>query len=88
MQSYVGPIGAACQNSPAPSTRANQELAEFAFDVLHRNGLDVAEHCGLEGIVSKRRMSPYRSGECQDWLKGRRRRGARRPREVAVVERT
>jgi ATP-dependent DNA ligase len=24
---------------------------------------------GLEGIVSKRRGSPYRSGRSQDWLK-------------------
>jgi ATP-dependent DNA ligase len=23
----------------------------------------------LEGIVSKRRSSPYRSGECKDWRK-------------------
>ena len=23
----------------------------------------------LEGIVSKRRSSPYRSGECRDWRK-------------------
>jgi ATP-dependent DNA ligase len=24
---------------------------------------------GLEGIVSKRKASPYRSGRSQDWLK-------------------
>jgi bifunctional non-homologous end joining protein LigD len=24
---------------------------------------------GLEGIVSKRRDAPYRSGRCPDWLK-------------------
>ena len=66
MQSYVGPIGPASQTSPAPSSRANQELAVLAFYVLHRNGLDVAEHYRLEGIVWKQPMSPYRSGECQD----------------------
>jgi len=29
----------------------------------------VAEKRGLEGIVSKRRDAPYRSGECRDWRK-------------------
>ena len=28
-----------------------------------------AERMQLEGIVSKRRSSPYRSGECKDWRK-------------------
>ena len=28
-----------------------------------------AERRGLEGIVSKRRDAPYRSGECRDWRK-------------------
>jgi bifunctional non-homologous end joining protein LigD len=31
--------------------------------------LRVAEERGLEGIVSKRRDAPYRSGECSDWRK-------------------
>src|SRR5215468_10442158 len=31
--------------------------------------LRVAEERGLEGIVSKRRDSPYRSGDCRDWRK-------------------
>jgi ATP-dependent DNA ligase len=31
--------------------------------------LDVAEEMKLEGIVSKRREAPYRSGECRDWVK-------------------
>jgi bifunctional non-homologous end joining protein LigD len=31
--------------------------------------LRAAEGYGLEGIVSKRRGSPYRSGECRDWVK-------------------
>jgi ATP-dependent DNA ligase len=29
----------------------------------------VAEQRGLEGVVSKRRDAPYRSGECRDWRK-------------------
>ena len=29
----------------------------------------MAEERGLEGIVSKRRDAPYRSGECRDWRK-------------------
>jgi ATP-dependent DNA ligase len=29
----------------------------------------VAEKHGLEGVVSKRRLEPYRSGECRDWRK-------------------
>src|SRR5262249_56513206 len=31
--------------------------------------LRVAEERGLEGIGSKRRDAPYRSGECRDWGK-------------------
>ena len=31
--------------------------------------LRVAEQRGFEGIVSKRRDAPYRSGECRDWRK-------------------
>jgi bifunctional non-homologous end joining protein LigD len=31
--------------------------------------LAAAERYNIEAIVSKRRMSPYRSGESQDWLK-------------------
>ena len=31
--------------------------------------LAAAERHGLEGIVSKRRGAPYRSGECRDWVK-------------------
>jgi bifunctional non-homologous end joining protein LigD len=84
------------------------ELAIFAFDLLHHDGVDLrplplskrkdllaalvrrskvnclhlvstfpdgakllasAERLGLEGIVSKRRSAPYRSGECRDWRK-------------------
>jgi bifunctional non-homologous end joining protein LigD len=31
--------------------------------------LHAAEEHGLEGVVSKRRDTPYRSGECRDWRK-------------------
>ena len=31
--------------------------------------LRVAEQRGLEGVVSKLRDAPYRSGECRDWRK-------------------
>jgi bifunctional non-homologous end joining protein LigD len=31
--------------------------------------LEAAERHGLEGVVSKRRLAPYRSGECRDWRK-------------------
>ena len=31
--------------------------------------LEAAEQHGLEGIASKRRAAPYRSGECRDWRK-------------------
>jgi bifunctional non-homologous end joining protein LigD len=31
--------------------------------------LATAERMRLEGIVSKRRTAPYRSGECRDWRK-------------------
>ena len=31
--------------------------------------LRVAEQRGLEGVVSKRRLAPYQSGECVDWRK-------------------
>jgi bifunctional non-homologous end joining protein LigD len=38
----------------------------------HDCGLTVFQHAckmGLEGIVSKRKDSPYRSGRSPDWLK-------------------
>ena len=40
----------------------------------HANGVDVFEHAcrmGLEGIVSKHKGSPYRSGRSLDWLKAK-----------------
>ena len=33
--------------------------------------LAAAEQHGLEGVVSKRRNAPYRSGSCRDWRKVR-----------------
>ena len=41
-------------------------LAEPFEDGL---ALHIAEERGLEGIVSKCRDAPYRSGECRDWRK-------------------
>jgi len=31
--------------------------------------LRIAEHRALEGVVSKRRLAPDRSGECRNWRK-------------------
>jgi bifunctional non-homologous end joining protein LigD len=31
--------------------------------------LEAAERHELEGVVSKRKAAPYRSGECRDWVK-------------------
>jgi bifunctional non-homologous end joining protein LigD len=31
--------------------------------------LAAAEHMGLEGVVSKRRDAPYRSGRRSDWIR-------------------
>ena len=89
-------------------SRQHHKLTVFAFDLMHRDGVDLcplplsqrkdllatllhrskvdclhlvatfpdgakllasAERMLLEGIVSKRRSSPYRSGECKDWRK-------------------
>ena len=48
----------------------------------HANGVHVFEHAcrmGLEGIVSKHKGSPYRSGRSLDWLK------AKNPKAPAVT---
>jgi bifunctional non-homologous end joining protein LigD len=66
---------------PLPLSQRKDLLATL----LHRSKLDClqlvatfpdgakllasAERMQLEGIVSKRRSSPYRSGECKDWRK-------------------
>jgi bifunctional non-homologous end joining protein LigD len=49
----------------APGLRLNEHIE-------HEDGETVFRHAcrmGLEGIVSKRRDSPYRSGRSPDWLK-------------------
>ena len=51
----------------------------------HANGPHVFEHAcrmGLEGIVSKRKGSPYRAGRTLDWMK------AANPNAPAVMRRT
>jgi hypothetical protein len=51
----------------APGLRLNEHLD-------HDDGGLVFEHAcrlGLEGIVSKRRDSPYRSGRSRDWIKSK-----------------
>ena len=88
--------------------KRQNELAFYAFDLLHRDGKDLrplplierrrrlerlllpaeipclqlvecfddgvdllaaAEGLELQGIVSKRRAAPYRTGDCRDWVK-------------------
>jgi bifunctional non-homologous end joining protein LigD len=46
----------------------------FNEHMEHRDGPLVFAHAcrmGLEGIVSKRRSSPYRSGRSPDWIKSK-----------------
>jgi bifunctional non-homologous end joining protein LigD len=48
-----------------PGVRLNEHIG-------HEDGATVFRHAcklGLEGIVSKRKGSPYRSGRSPDWLK-------------------
>jgi bifunctional non-homologous end joining protein LigD len=51
-------------------------VSRFDSPVLHSEAFDdgeallrVAEKHGLEGLVSKRRDAPYRSGACRGWRK-------------------
>jgi bifunctional non-homologous end joining protein LigD len=44
-----------------PAVLASENFVDG--EALHQ----VAEKRGLEGVVSKRRDAPYRSGECRDW---------------------
>jgi bifunctional non-homologous end joining protein LigD len=48
-----------------PGLRLNQHLAHDDGEVVFRHACKM----GLEGIVSKRLGSPYRSGRSRDWLK-------------------
>jgi hypothetical protein len=61
--------------------RHDASVCVYAFDLIEPNGDEHLEHedgevvfrhackLGLEGIVSKRKGSPYRSGRSPDWLK-------------------
>jgi bifunctional non-homologous end joining protein LigD len=48
-----------------PGIRLNEHLEHPEGDVVFRHACKM----GLEGIVSKRLGSPYRSGRSPDWLK-------------------
>jgi bifunctional non-homologous end joining protein LigD len=48
-----------------PGLRFNEHLAHDDGEVVFRHACKL----GLEGIVSKRLGSPYRSGRSKDWLK-------------------
>jgi bifunctional non-homologous end joining protein LigD len=48
-----------------PGLRLNEHLEHDDGDVVFRHACKM----GLEGIVSKRKGSPYRSGRSPDWLK-------------------
>ena len=47
--------------------RLNEHLEYDDGEVVFRHACEL----GLEGIVSKRRDSPYRSGSSSDWLKSK-----------------
>jgi ATP-dependent DNA ligase len=49
----------------APGLRFNEHLEHEDGEVVFRHACKL----GLEGIVSKRKDSAYRSGRCPDWLK-------------------
>jgi bifunctional non-homologous end joining protein LigD len=49
----------------APGLRLNDHIGEEDGETVFRHACKM----GLEGIVSKRRNSPYRSGRSPDWLK-------------------
>jgi bifunctional non-homologous end joining protein LigD len=50
-----------------PGLRLNEHLEHDDGEVVFRHACKM----GLEGIVSKRRDSPYRSGRSPDWLKSK-----------------
>jgi hypothetical protein len=63
---------AASGEAPGARAGASGALPAVSLSEPFENGLALlraAEERGLEGIVSKRRDAPYRSGECNDWLK-------------------
>jgi bifunctional non-homologous end joining protein LigD len=49
----------------APGVKFNEHLEHDDGEVVFRHACKL----GLEGIVSKRKDSPYRSGLSSDWLK-------------------
>jgi ATP-dependent DNA ligase len=49
----------------APGLRLNEHLEHDGGETVFRHACKL----GLEGIVSKRKGSPYRSGRSPDWLK-------------------
>src|SRR5262245_14530499 len=49
----------------APGLRLNDHIEEEDGETVYRHACKM----GLEGIVSKRKGSPYRSGRSPDWLK-------------------
>jgi ATP-dependent DNA ligase len=50
---------------PAPGLRLNEHIQEEDGEAVFRHACKM----GLEGIVSKRRNSPYCNGRSPDWLK-------------------
>jgi bifunctional non-homologous end joining protein LigD len=50
---------------PSPGLRLNEHLEHHDGELVFRHACKM----GLEGIVSKRKDSPYRSGRSTDWLK-------------------
>ena len=54
------------------SGRRNHDAILYAFDLIEADGATVFRHAcklGCEGIVSKQRASPYRSGRTKTWIK-------------------
>ena len=51
----------------APGLRLNEHLEEQDGPLVFAHACKL----GLEGIVSKRRNSPYRSGRSPDWIKSK-----------------
>jgi ATP-dependent DNA ligase len=58
-------------NRPGNDLIASFPLIVEAMARLRSRSCDHACKLGLEGIVSKRKGSPYRSGRSSDWLKSK-----------------
>jgi ATP-dependent DNA ligase len=54
-----------CPDQNRPRLRLNEHLEHEDGEVVFRHACQL----GFEGIVSKRKGSPYRSGRSPDWLK-------------------